>query len=481
MFISYDGIVFDVLLLNTWAIDEVRSKDDVDFLYWRHTIDVTCILNPNVNGTNLFTPRQQGQANQKVFDGFQNAEEAQTAIDQTALGNDQVAEGVSFPGTPLNTAIDVADSADTPPDPNDITNYFVDQYGNQSQEAGDGSTPTYDAVTEFAPGVPYTGGLEDKVNYVKVPSTGAWIEEKPINVMPATLDGTDTLYADNPLRLAPFQLTGNVAAGAVNGAAPPTFLNPPPPPLPRVQFGGNPRMPATDTELRSRLAVPRRTLLVWLNSGPGGNPEFILASPYDGCTVDAKDGPKCTMMPTLQIHGNVTGIKRLVFTCCEALPLFFKDKYESKVGTRPGGVNQIDVANDNANNQQQVLATPPIISNRWQMAQRPDKKTWLNSTIIKGVAVFRMDVLSRLKITADQLRPYIMPPLPFGYVREPPEVALGGDGATIEYTIVDNQVVMNNPGGVRWGVHSVVVHEGVEYNNPVDYTQTFPDIIRPQR
>src|SRR6185436_15189026 len=46
MFLAYDGMVFDMLFLDGWQVEQDSSSDGVDFLRWHHIIDVTCVLNP---------------------------------------------------------------------------------------------------------------------------------------------------------------------------------------------------------------------------------------------------------------------------------------------------------------------------------------------------------------------------------------------------------------------------------------------------
>ena len=48
MYASYDGIVFDVLLLDGWTDEFQWSSDGCDFLRHHHVIEVTVILNPGV-------------------------------------------------------------------------------------------------------------------------------------------------------------------------------------------------------------------------------------------------------------------------------------------------------------------------------------------------------------------------------------------------------------------------------------------------
>lgn len=242
-----------------------------------------------------------------------------------------------------------------------------------------------------------------------------------------------------------------------------------PPPPPRIEprepdiknenpppFAFNSNLPATEVELRDRLKMPRRELLVWVNSGLAGTPEYMLAQPWFGYDSDAQHGPTCREATMTQVIGNVTGVKRLVFETFEGPAPDFLDEEYIKLRVRArAGANGKGVP-------------PALVSNRWKMRQQPDPKTFLNTTIIEGKAVFRMDVLNKLHLTADQLRPYIMPPVASGYVRDVPIVAMGSGGGEVEYTIVDHQTMLQNPSGQLWGVHNVVLVDELTLNHPID-------------
>ena len=328
-------------------------------------------------------------------------------------------------------------------------------------------------------------------------------------------------------------------------------LNPEPPRAQNAGVRGS-SVPITYRELENRLNKPRRPLAIWLNSGPNGEPEYMLFSPYPGFTVDALSGPTCKMMHLPAIHGNVTGIMKLRFETWVAPPPQILTGYQlvkpgtsilrtpaakaavnsnlksntksglqtvtdpralvaggaltaiptlnasigqslliGGVGAIPGlGItnagkgNQVNpgavggnkagfLVNPQINPDAKIfLGTPPLLSNRWTMREVPDPSTCLNCTIIEGTAHFRMDVLQALQLTPDQLRPFFMHPIPFGYVRMPPEVTVLSDGASVQYTIKDVQQMLNNPGGQRWGVHSVSVKQEMQYHSPIDYVRT---------
>lgn len=482
MYVAWDGIVFDVLLLNGWDTNAIMSDDGVDFLYWHHLIDVIAILNPGIVAADIFPPLIHSKLNSKIK-AKKEAEDVKWKP-RTDLGfMNQFAE------RPNKSPIFVPPllSPSIVPNPTGTDTLFYDAVGEISQKAAPG-TPSYPPSDFIGPGLPFSTDLAAKTGPVGEPLGGNWNDPVGgVAAAPGTLEETHNQYSLNPTSLlGPILEVAENLQGAPRPPAPqnepgPARAQAPPPARgQRVRFPANANLPATDIELRDRLQVPRRKLQIWINSGPDGAPEFILNLPYDGCLCDAKHGPTCVDMNMSAIHGNVTGVKRLVFECFEALPLFYgveKDtnrlKGGSKIKREPGGqlINQHAV-------QPNKLLTPPLISNRWEMKQVPDPTTHLNTTVISGKAVFRMDVLSRMQITADQLRPYIMPPIPMGYKRRPPEVSLSGGGNEVVYMIVDDQQMMNNPSGYRWGVHSVVLLDSVSANNPMD---VYGPVFRAQR
>jgi hypothetical protein len=556
MYLSYDGIVFDVLLLNAWQQDSVMSEDGVDFLYWHHLIDVTCILNPAVTNAQLFPdPEFDGRANRQQRREEQEEENWLDIVLRQAKEAGVLEKGAATMESPLKTGIPIPESVsyDKPPVVTTTDTFYQDAVGNPSTKAdGPGFYPP---VTEMIPGVPYDKDVADKTGPTSEPVSAGWVNPNTRGLQPESLSNQKVILTGNPGKELPKESTdknqfnepekpsifrraitsgaagiGGLAAsaaldnpdtttkvlgsgaagigGAVAGSAietgealkeagvtidklkegftldvpglfrqtvrdffdgklerpptPPPFkvpkqkLDEPPPAGKRARRPVNGNMPATEVELRDRLQMPRRQLAIWINSGPNGAPEYMLLQPYPGCHSDAKHGPTCVNMHMVAIHGNVTGVKRLVFECFEALPLRYGEKHRLRVpGAEPKAAEK-------------ALLTPPIISNRWTMSQQPDPQTYLNSTVISGRAVFRLDVLHKLRLTPDQLRPYIMPPIPMGYIRQPPRVTQGSAGNEVLYEIVDEQQMMNNPSGAQWGVHSVVLVDTVQANMPID-------------
>lgn len=469
MYLAYDGIVFDVLLLNGWDTNAMWSDDGADFLYWHHLIDVTVILNPGIV-TAVNMPRVRTAGVNSVLKARQREQERfLRSRDNQAKMQGQLGPHGRVPGQPTRTDTAVPADWAMMGQYTDVRDYgfYIDENGDNSQAAAPGA-PSYPPVSSMGPGLAYASDLRPKTGPTQEAGVSNLVEYSPYGalVSPGTVEDTTTgQFGSNPVaqfKFAPFKPPNGQQNQPGN---PPRGVQPPEPGR-RQQFPGNPGLPNTDLELRDRLQVPRRQLKVWVNTGPGGAPEYFLDLPYENCITDAKDGPRCVDQHMVAVHGNVTGVKRLVFECYEALPLFYG---EGKTTLRsPNGPIDTGIKAGGAGARGRPVLNPPLISNRWTMRQMPDPKTFLNSTAIEGKAVFRLDVLSRLGMTADQLRKYIMPPLAAGYVRRPPEVTLGSEGNEVIYTIVDDQQMMNNPAGLRWGVHDVYIVDSMTANNPLD-------------
>jgi hypothetical protein len=232
----------------------------------------------------------------------------------------------------------------------------------------------------------------------------------------------------------------------------------------------------------------------------------MLVQPHAGCNVDAKNGPHCTAEPIRQIHGEITAVMNLVFETWEAPQLSFVDvpakvtkklprvpyipgKQRSgdnpdadpsakKAGNSTGGIlfgapiggllgGALAAANaaseDAQNTAKRMLVTPALLSNRWKMSFHADEESHLLVQEISGEAVFRMDVLNRNGLTADQLRSQLWHPIPFGYERLQPLVEGNELGDGIRYKIRDRQIFMAFPGGADNGIMSIEVVQSASY------------------
>lgn len=516
MYIAYDGMIFDAVKLEGWDKTAEFSEDGVDFLRWRHQIIVTCILNPDLNWAMI------DSINQLQYDSMSKAvsEERIRTLPSTGSQRNPVLysdfyvgqnvgwqnEEPSYFGTSMELA--AISTLNTMQMGSQVSSSTLSTFNSIVYVGSDpnnsyGNWTTVRAYDWYSPeGIGHTIGLFP----VDTSSIGNIIAQYPglgpgnisnygsnasINpvVGSTVLNYTiPTSYNKDPANALAAHLSNYLSTvGSIWGGAPigqPVPIRTDRSPItPSITSGDFFRksLPITHNELVTRLSRPRRTLAIWLNSGNNGIPEYMLYLPYPGAETDAMHGPRCTVMSMPAVHGNVTGILKLMFEAWEAPLVGVNGEMIAYAG--PAGVSAIHQPRFGLPDQIQsspgepidvsqygdyLRITPPILSNRWSMRQSPDHETWLNTTIIEGTVHFRMDVLEAKGITADQLRPFIMPPIPYGYVREPPEVSLHSDGASVSYRCIDKQQAINNPGGSRWGVHGVKVHQSYEFSTPID-------------
>jgi hypothetical protein len=502
--LSYDGITFDILLLNDWDQVAVMSEDGVDFLYWHHKIDVTVILNPEVA---VVFPTLQDGGSSSLKTREANLSTKLISRTRVAVNAGNISGGNWLQESPTSSQTIVNRQTIGPsstPTPDTSSYTYSDLSGTVSEKAATG-VPSFPPAKYIAPGIPYEDDLAEKTGPVRSSPGGEWQDPTtPAVVSPASINVKRALYYyDKNLKTPDSVLStpggfsvaglgvvakqGPVKRGPFRGGTAPSGYtskrdrdtpekgNVGPLVVPYIPVepitnavleaaqalqGGLFSVPRTEQELRLRLQMPRRKLVIWLRGlgGPGAPDDIILNLPYNGCTTDAKFGPTCTEGAITALHGNVTGVKRLVFECHEALPIY--SSAASNPGSRMSTQSAIPLIPPKI-----VLNVPPILSNRWSMAQIPDSATYLNSIVIKGTVVFRMDALSALHLTADQLRPYIMHPIAAGYVRRPPQVDIDSSGSVISYTLVDDQQMINNPEGAAWGVHTVVAQTDFTYES----------------
>src|SRR6185503_12330130 len=185
MFLAYDGIVFDVLLLNGWEIEAVMSEDGADFLYWHHLIDVTCIINPAVVATDIFPPLEFNKIN-AILKRRKQADDAMINILRSVGSVESIGERPTKSSLISNksvppTALPQASGKDT---------FFLDSVGNVSQKAGSG-VPSYPPTTSVSPNSRYPSDLAAKTGPVSEPVSG-WIDPRTgVPVAPANLKETD--------------------------------------------------------------------------------------------------------------------------------------------------------------------------------------------------------------------------------------------------------------------------------------------------
>lgn len=414
MQLSYDGMVFDVLLLKDWLREAVYTDDKSTFLYWRHVIEVVTILNDEAT-------------NAEFFDGEDLGGEA--ADNRVGVAKDRGVDKNIFPALPKkrwDIRVDPGEGKPLPLrggelggkdgpilpeiDPRDLRNR-----PNIPGGAGVGA-PGVDKVPEGLRPRPLVTGL------------------LPRPLIPREVEngfGRPNNFPDVPPGVnKPFGFNDNLRVARVN----------------RI----NHTIPTTDIEMRRRLAVPRRQLNVWMYTGVNGRREHILQSPQAGAGVDAKTGPICSITDCTEIHGQQTAVMHLRFETWEGPKIEF------------GGMSSVDKG-------RRVVNTPAILSHRWTMAFGFDPQTHLRVRSIEGEAILRADVMHLRKISADQLRPYFMcHKIPPGYVRVPDPndmVRLNSDGTGVVYKITDKQQMTNFPAGAEWGMTKIEATSATEYSS----------------
>lgn len=486
-------MIFDVLLLEDWSREAKYSEDRTTFLFWEHTITVTCILNADATSAARFPPL--------AF-----------AVEPKRQGP------VGAPGVVKNPR--PAKPFDTVKRRTDLDDWFREQGLDPEEELGVKPKPR-----PFTPAKPIPPNRNGGTQFPLEPGAVSQVGQ-------GLFGGGLGAAALERRRFRPDRAP--VGGGGQRNKLATRFL-----PALNSTY---PTVPATDVELRARLRRPRRQLLVWLYSGKGGAAEYMLVSPlHPDAHSDAQHGPVCTVMDCPAVHGEVSAVMRLQFTTWEAPPLewttvsqsgaklkatelgddflrraakpetaegkmFSKaaSTYNAAVasgipgisaiakvveGLRKAGLAQAEavgsaigaaaagggaVAADGIVAAAQaakgnlirkrVLATPAMLSHRWGMSFGWNPDTHLRTQTIVGEATFRADVLALRHLTADQLRGYLWHPIPEGYQRHPVgegDVTISPDGLGVQYKVHDEQRLMNNPGGAEWGVIALKAEQNV--------------------
>jgi hypothetical protein len=459
--------VFDVLHLNGWVRDAVYDESKRDFLWWHHVLDVVCLLNVEATAASRFPPVQftgaVGQASARLpvpgrgepeghdLKSVRVAQEGSLAAVGAAilagLGAGtvpvgpllQLGEGLSGFG-PLSAAARAAGQVlPGASAPNDL-----------------GVRP---GVPPVGPGRPVGApGQVRGTGYPPAPLRGDL--DAMLKPGQTRQEFFDSLGPTPGSDLDFFQQQGFGDLFAGPEPQPPGRPRPRPPGGRGGPAGGSvpeldilsgvrpgivsdrPTVPWTDVELRERLRRPRRPLMVWLNSGPRGDAEFMLLSPYPGLETDAQGGPVCTVLDLPEVHGVQTAVLRVQFETWEASP----------PSASPLGV-------------------PALVSNRWGMAFAWDRETHLKRQDVSGTAVFRLDALALNRLTADTLRQQFWHPIPAGYAREVKRVEQNAGGDAIEYEFSDHEVLMSNPGGTEYGVVQLEAEQEMSftgYDSPTE-------------
>lgn len=276
MNLSWDGIPFDILKLDEWLREPEYSEDKTTFLWWHHKITVDCVL--NVDATAAFNfPRK-----------IPIVEQPKKAP-------------VGAPGVVAN--VGKVKPKEVKLEPASDTSGFGSDVFAASQEELDAARKAF------------SERIKDRYDRIFNQDVPENLRQNEDAFREAARQQREE---DRARRAAAVGLAGGLGpagAAAAGGAKKPK--------PPRKAGGGGgfvpSTVPATDVELRERLRRQRRQLLVWMNSGPNGAPEYLLASPMlPNFQSDAQHGPTCTLMAAKDLIGNVTGIYRLQFETWEA-------------------------------------------------------------------------------------------------------------------------------------------------------------------
>lgn len=432
MQLSYDGMVFEVLLLKDWNREAVYSEDKSTFLFWHHVIEVSCILNDDATNAENFPRLVQAPARLVL-------QKAPVAV-RPAAQNKPKKKWAIAPGAAKDGPGAVFNPALFAPNPDNL------------EDVPGAVEPGADAG---APGVTKNAVVADEAGAVLGRNKPGLIVPK----VPVVQNKPANPNAGKPdfKRFVPFPKLNLPAR------KPPQFRN-------------EHSIPATDVEMRARLMRPRRKLLVWLYTGVNGGIQYILNSPQLNAPVDAMTGPICTIMGCTEITGQMTAVMNLKFETWEGPQIEYGTEVTGTsrlkggagpiVGKQGGGVLNVV---GNAKNIGRVIKTPAVLSHRWEMSFGWNPASQLRTRRIDGEVIFRSDVLKLRGLSADQLRPYFMShAIPTGYVRQPnPEgtIKLNTEGNGVQYSIVDEQQMMNFPGGAYWGIVDVQASTNFSYNS----------------
>lgn len=193
----------------------------------------------------------------------------------------------------------------------------------------------------------------------------------------------------------------------------------------------------------ARLEVPRRPFVVWSYAGAGraARRVIFLQSPQkdaDGNFMhsDMEDGPtpKVTECKFDQGHGSIL----LGFNVETTIPLCT------------------------------AASAPLLVANRWEMEAELDNDRYARHTIT-GRAVFRKDLLTARGLTPGMLTSWFAHPIPMGFRRETVALRYDPKGHAVDYSYIDTEQAVNQPGVQAYGAARVEVAHQKEHVGPSPY------------
>lgn len=198
--------------------------------------------------------------------------------------------------------------------------------------------------------------------------------------------------------------------------------------------------PESDAEIRNRLAMPRRKLILWAWSKKTGKEIRWLESPREGFDVDASNGPIPISWDVVAADGEPN-----------SLGVFFQIRTD--LPPCPVGSDRF------------------VLSHRWEMTHGQDENYYLTRKI-DGEIVFHAGVKELLGKNPDWIRNQFLHPVPLGFRRAPTTMVMSSDGLTIHYSILDtDQSIVFSPGDS--GATKLDIAERVEMTFPLGNEGTF--------
>lgn len=173
--------------------------------------------------------------------------------------------------------------------------------------------------------------------------------------------------------------------------------------------------PQTDVELRNRLLMPRKKLILWAYDKRDGKAVRWLESPRSTMSTDATNGPIPISCDVVSAAGEPNSVG-----------VFFQVQTD---------VSPCPIGSDRA-----------VLSHRWEMSHTADENFYL-TRIIRGEIIFNGAYINTFSVNPDSLRNQFIHPIPVGFSRGIPQVSQSADGLTIRYIVTDTDpTIMFSPG-----------------------------------
>lgn len=517
MHLSYDGIVFDVLHLEDWMREAVYTPDQTTFLYWHHQIVVTCLLNVDATPPNLM-PEQEfgagvlkghlpGAPGQVINSKIKSQQGPAKATPRTDLKPSEFA-GIFAAGETVGINPFASESGFG--GGGDFAPGGLPASGNQVPPAKVLPNPAAGAAIgggTFVPGLFPPPSKQDQAGGFRPlpappPGFHGGGDFSPFKKRPPRAPKAKFAFGPpDPGQRNPFGPVGNQARATVPhsdvelrnrlrrprrqllvwldsgpNAAPEYMLVSPVHPEAGCDALHGPVCTIMDVpEIHGNVtAVLRLKFDTWeappLEFEDQSVTTSVLRTPNTFKSAESKVIAAARVAYDQAIAQGKSASEALVKAIETARQKGLKELTDRQVGDAIKQAGAGDAAGAAAalggdQAKRRILRTPALLSNRWTMSFGWNPENYLRHQSISGEAVFRMDVLHMRGLTADQLRGYLWHPIPSGYRRLPIEegdVVLSPGGNSIQYRIADEQVMMNFPGGVQFGmIHADVQTEMV--------------------